>query len=78
MVSIYSKQSEDSMENYFDQQGSDGNPQRGFGLRLQFVMNFIKSFINQFKVTEQDLIDAGVISARKARSTDWLESKTND
>ena len=63
------------MENYFDQQGSDGNPQRGFGFRLQIVMSFIKNFINQFKVTEQDLIDAGVISARKARSKDWIETK---
>jgi hypothetical protein len=58
------------MENNFDQQGSDGNRPRGFGFRLQIVMSFIKNFINQFKVTEQDLIDAGVISTRKARSKD--------
>ncbi len=63
------------MENDYEQQCSDGNSQRGFGFRLHIVMSFIKSFINQFKVTEQDLIDAGVISARKVRSNDWIEPK---
>ena len=58
------------MENDYEQQRSDGNSQRGFGFRLQIVMSLIKSFINQFKVTEQDLIDAGVISTRKVRSKD--------
>jgi len=63
------------MENDYEQQCSDGNAHRGFGFRLHIVMSLIKSFINQFKVTEQDLIDAGVISARKVRSKDWLEPK---
>ena len=63
------------MEKDYKQQCIDGNSQRGFGFRLQIVMSFIKSFINQFKVTEQDLIDAGVISARKVRSKDWMEPK---
>ena len=58
------------MENDYEQQVSDGNHHRGFGLRLQIVMSFIRNFINQFTVTEQDLIDAGVISTRKVRSKD--------
>jgi hypothetical protein len=48
------------MEYYIAGQGSDSHIQRGFGLRLQIVMNFIKRLINQFKVTQQDLSDAGV------------------
>jgi hypothetical protein len=43
--------------------------------RLKNVMIFIKNIIHEFKVTEQDLIDAGVISKRKARSKDWTEPK---
>jgi hypothetical protein len=63
------------MENNYQQQVSDGNHRMGFGFRLQNVMSFIRSFINEFKVTEQDLIDAGVMSTRKERSKDWIESK---
>jgi hypothetical protein len=48
------------MEYYSDEQGSDSHIQRGFGRRLQIVMNSIKRLINQFKVTQQDLSDAGV------------------
>jgi len=58
------------MENDYEQQVSDSNHYSGFRFRLHIMMNFIKSIINQFKVTEQDLIDAGVISTRKARSKD--------
>jgi hypothetical protein len=61
------------MEDHVNQQGSDGNPQRGFGFRLQIGMSFIKSFINQLKVTDQELIDAGVISTSRARSRNWIE-----
>ena len=48
------------MENYNDQQVSYVNLQRGLGFRLQIVMSFIKRLIYQFKVTQQDIIDAGV------------------
>lgn len=48
------------MENYHDQQVTGANIQRGFRSRLQIVMSFIKRLINEFKVTQQDLIDAGV------------------
>ena len=58
------------MENDYEQQVSDSNHYSGFRFRLQIVMSFIRNFINQFKVTEQDLIDAGVISTRKVRSKD--------
>ena len=52
------------MGNDYEQQVSDSNNHSGFGFGLQIVMSFIRNFINQFKVTEQDLIDAGVISAK--------------
>jgi hypothetical protein len=48
------------MENYNDQQVARDNNQRSFGFRLQIVMSFIKRLINDFKITRQDLIDAGV------------------
>ena len=48
------------MENNNNQQVTEDNIQRGFGFRLQNVMSFIKRLINEFKVTQQDLIDAGV------------------
>ena len=48
------------MENYHDQQVTNANIQRGFMSSLQIVMSFIKRLINEFKVTKQDLIDAGV------------------
>ena len=48
------------MENYHDQQVKSAPIQRGFRSRLQIVMSFIQRLINEFKVTQQDLIDAGV------------------
>ena len=54
------------MENYNDEQVSNNNIQRDFGLRLQIVISYIKRLINAFKVTQQDLSDAGVyIRGRK-------------
>jgi hypothetical protein len=48
------------MENFNDEQVINNRIQRGFSLRLQIVMSFIKRLINAFKVTQQDLSDAGV------------------
>jgi hypothetical protein len=48
------------MENYNDQQVTGDNIQRVFGFRLKIVMSIIKRLINEIKVTQQDLIDAGV------------------
>jgi hypothetical protein len=59
-ASIRSKQSEDKMENYKVKQGSDDTLQVEIESRLKIVMNFIKNIMNQFKVTRQDLKDAGV------------------
>jgi hypothetical protein len=52
------------MENYDNGQGSEVNSQRDFGSRLLIVKSFIKRLIDQFKVTEQDLKDAGVYLRR--------------
>ena len=48
------------MENYKVEQGSDGTFQVEIESRLIIMMNFIKNIMNQFKVTRQDLKDAGV------------------
>lgn len=48
------------MENYHDKQVTRAPIQRGFRSSLQIVMSFIKRLINEFKLTQQDLIDAGV------------------
>jgi hypothetical protein len=54
------------MENYNNEQVSNNNIKRGFGLKLQIVISFFKRLINAFKVTQQDLSDAGVyIRGRK-------------
>ena len=52
------------MENYNDEQISDINIQRVFWARLQIVTRFVKSLIYQFKITQQDLKDAGVYLRR--------------
>jgi hypothetical protein len=48
------------MENYNDERVINNDIQRSFGFRLHIVMSFIKRLINAFKVTQQDLNDAGV------------------
>ena len=53
------------MENYNAQQVTGDNCQRSFSFRLQIVISYIKRFINEFKVTRQDLIDAGVFFREK-------------
>jgi hypothetical protein len=67
------------MENYNDEQVSNNNIKRGFSLRLQIVISFIKRLINAFKVTQQDLSDAGVyISGRNLQTkTPVAQAKTH-
>ncbi len=52
------------METYHDEQGSGSNVQSGFESRLQIVMSVIKGLVSRFKVTQQDLRDAGVYIGR--------------
>ena len=59
-----STQSEDRMETYHDEQGSGANIQSGFGSRLLIVLSVIKGLVSRFKVTQQDLRDAGVYIGR--------------
>jgi hypothetical protein len=64
MANAARKQSEDRMEIYHDDYGSGGNLHNSFVSRLQVVMSFFKRLINKFKVTPQDLRDAGVYPGR--------------
>lgn len=48
------------MESHYDTKGSGDYSQMGLRRRLQIVMSMIIRLINQFKITHQDLVSAGV------------------